>query len=79
MIDMAFLESKFDKVMVHIDLDEYDNPWDGNSANEMNIEGSTSYILKNWLQTLTLFPKLNQYFGTIACQQVSFRLSTGRK
>ena len=62
MIDMAFLESKFDKVMVHIDLDEYDNPWDGNSANETNIEGSTSHVLKKLASDIDLISKTEPVF-----------------
>jgi hypothetical protein len=62
MIDNAFCESKYYKVMVHIDLDEYDNPWNRNSDNEMNVESSTSHVLGRLTSNINLISKTEPVF-----------------
>lgn len=57
MIKEATESFDFDNVMAHIDLDEYDNPWDGNSVNQDNKSDDTLNVIKKLkLDLKTILP-----------------------
>jgi hypothetical protein len=57
---MDAIESLSDpQIMVHIDLDEYDNPWDGNSVNESNLAGETSNVIEMFQRDIGIIQPYN--------------------
>jgi hypothetical protein len=51
------------QILVHIDLDEYDNPWDGNTVNQHNVPCDTEHVLDEFSKDLKIINDFNpKYF-----------------
>lgn len=59
MIRVAIESLSDPQIMVHIDLDEYDNPWDGNSVNESNLAGETSNVIEMFRRDIEIIHQFN--------------------
>ena len=71
MIESAISESPDAEIFVHIDLDEYDNPWDGNSYNEGNMPKDTLSVIREFSSDLSIIDSFEPKF-THFCMPTGF-------